>query len=841
MARTGKPAPLLDAAPFGVAPDEARRRILRELNNEFRYQYDSCALFRKVADSFGWDPEKPSERLEDLPYLPVQYFKEAGRLLVSISNDTRHRLLHSSGTSGRHSTVVLDQETARRQTKALVSTLGDFIGKERRRFIVCDVPPAPGASHELSARAAAMTGFLSFARSRTYILKTTQTGGFEIDFPALESFFDEMSRDPTPVCLAGFTVLLYTALLEPLQGVGKSFSMPPGTVIIHIGGWKKLKDRAVDRITLAQAARDVFDVPAEAILDIYGFTEQMGTIHVECRHGRKHAPAFADVLVRDPTTLSPLPDNAVGLGQFLSTVPHSYPGFSVLTDDLVRVTGRKDCPCGRQGTTFEVLGRDDGVELRGCGDILAEKVLVSAPDSRSRPAPGAAGDTRPSDEGAADVLVLFRAGAAHYRFASTADAPGRLDDWGALERELGTAQKRLQNLPVDDVMSVLHAACETWAERDGPFAEYHRQGLSFIVNFIRSGRLQAMTDESLRGGRGVLDRFHHDPTDTRRLRAVPRGIVAHWLAGNVPTLGIISLLLTLVTKNANVVKVASDSPALLPEMLATIAAAEGRSPGGRVVSGRTVAEAVAVIYLPASSPAARRLSMLADVRIAWGGAEAVRAIMALPRRYDAEDIIFGPKLSLAAVGREALESESRAKRVARGVATDCSVFDQEACASAHCVYVEKGGAVAPERFAELLAGQMEATAKRIPGAPPSAAVAAAVKSARIQHLVSGKVFAPRGLEWTVLYRDDPARPDPVFGRTAQVRAVDDLAQVAPHIDRGTQVVGLALPASRRAEIAELYGNAGADRIAQVGHMADFAAPWDGMFPMERLVRWVSLT
>lgn len=233
--------------------------------------------------------------------------------------------------------------------------------------------------------------------------------------------------------------------------------------------------------------------------------------------------------------------------------------------------------------------------------------------------------------------------------------------------------------------------------------------------------------------------------------------------------------------------------------------------------------------------------MLADVRIAWGGAEAVRAIMALPRRYDAEDIIFGPKLSLAAVGREALESESRAKRVARGVATDCSVFDQEACASAHCVYVEKGGAVAPERFAELLAGQMEATAKRIPGAPPSAAVAAAVKSARIQHLVSGKVFAPRGLEWTVLYRDDPARPDPVFGRTAQVRAVDDLAQVAPHIDRGTQVVGLALPASRRAEIAELYGNAGADRIAQVGHMADFAAPWDGMFPMERLVRWVSLT
>lgn len=840
MARTGKTETLLDAEPFGVPPDEARRRILKELNEEFRYHYERCDLFRRVGDSFGWSPDRPSERLEDLPYLPVQYFKEAGRLLVSAPGNASHRLLHSSGTSGRHSTVVLDKETARRQTRALVSALGDFIGKERRKFMICDVSPGAKTAHEISARAAAMTGFLSFARSQVHILKMTGTGSIEIDFPALESFLDELNRDPALVCLSGFTFLLYSALLEPLQRAGKSFSLPSEMVIIHIGGWKKLEDQKVDRDTLAVAARDVFGVPPEAILDIYGFTEQMGTVYIECRHGRKHAPAFADVLVRDPITLSPIADNEVGLGQFLSTVPHSYPGFSVLTDDLVRVTGRNDCPCGRKGTTFEVLGREDSAEMRGCGDILAEKVLVPVPEAQSGPEPGATDDDRSTDEGTADTRVLFRACEVHYRFGAATDALPGLDDWDALARELRTAQERLQDIPVDDILGVLNAACETWAERSGPFADYHRQGLSFIVNFIRSGQLQAMTDDSLRGGRGVLDRFHYDPTDTRRRRALPRGIVAHWLAGNVPTLGIISLLLALLTKNANVIKVASGSPPLLPEMLATIAATEYRSPGGRVVSGRPVAEAVAVVYFPPSSPAARRLSMLADVRIAWGGAEAVGAIMALPRRYDAEDIVFGPKLSLAAVGREALASESRAKRVARGVATDCSVFDQEACASAQCVYVEKGGKITPERFAELLAEQMEAAMTRIPRGPLAARVAGAIKTARIQHLVSGKVFASQGLEWTVLYRDDPARPEPVYGRTAQVRAVDDLAQVTPHIDRDTQVVGLALPADRRAEIAELYIDAGADRITGVGHMADFTAPWDGMFPMERLVRWVSL-
>jgi hypothetical protein len=59
--------------------------------------------------------------------------------------------------------------------------------------------------------------------------------------------------------------------------------------------------------------------------------------------------------------------------QFLTPIQTSYPGHSVITEDVGVVFGRDDCACGRKGTTFQVLGRSQtATEERGCGDIMAE-------------------------------------------------------------------------------------------------------------------------------------------------------------------------------------------------------------------------------------------------------------------------------------------------------------------------------------------------------------------------------------------------------------------------------------------------------------------------------------
>jgi hypothetical protein len=82
----------------------------------------------------------------------------------------------------------------------------------------------------------------------------------------------------------------------------------------------------------------------------------------------KEIPKISKVLVRDPYTLEVLEDNQEGLLQFLNPIPYSYPGLSVLTDDL----GIK-CTINNK-EYFEVTGRAKNSEVRGCGDILSESM-----------------------------------------------------------------------------------------------------------------------------------------------------------------------------------------------------------------------------------------------------------------------------------------------------------------------------------------------------------------------------------------------------------------------------------------------------------------------------------
>lgn len=815
---------LFDEPPYGQPRREREARLLDELAAEHARHYEHCALFRKICDTWNWQPDRPCERLSGLPFLYAQAFKEAGNALVTTTETKGQQRLSSSATSGRPSTIVLDRETARRQIRAVSQVLASFIGPQRRPMLVCDARPAANTPGEVTARAAAMLGFMTFASEREYALGPSM----QPDPAAIEAFADAASRSDKPVTLIGFTFVLYVALLRPLLAAGKRWQLPRGSTILHIGGWKKLEDQKVDRAVLAAAARTVFGIPPEGVIDAYGFTEQIGTVHAECEAGHKHAPAFSDVVVRDPVTLQPLPDGTVGLGQFLSLVPTSYPGFSVLTDDLVQVTGRDSCRCGRSGTTFVVLGRHKASEVRGCGDVLAEKIFVGGNIAAPQ-----------VDTEASRAVQLFAESRPYRRFDGDETLPV-VGDWDALEQKLRTAQAELQKVPVDDVLGLLRAASREWEDPRSPFGPFHANGLAFLIGFIQRGGLQRMIDRSLRGNRGVLDDFRFDPAGEFRWRALPVGVVAHWIAGNVPTLGFLSLLLSVATKNANILKVPEHVSPLLTEMLGSVARARYRTSSGRWLEGRVISDTIAAVWYPHHSRDADRLSMLADARVVWGGAEAVRAVAGLPRKHTAQDIIFGPKLSVAAVGREALKEPSRASRIARGIAVDCSVFDQEACASAHTVFVEKGGAISPEEFSGLLAAQMDRALMRIPHGGLNGATAGNVKSARIQHLLEGTVHAPYGLEWSVLYRDELERPPPVYGRTVFVRPVDDLAQVAPLLDRDTQVVGLALPGRRRAEVAERFALAGVDRVTDVGAMAEFTVPWDGVFLPDRLVRWISL-
>ena len=44
---------------------------------------------------------------------------------------------------------------------------------------------------------------------------------------------------------------------------------------------------------------------------------------------------------------------------------------------------------------------------------------------------------------------------------------------------------------------------------------------------------------------------------------------------------------------------------------------------------------------------------------------------------------------------------------------------------------------------------------------------------------------------------------------------------------------------KRIEVLDKVTLFGGDRLPPIGEMSYFESPWDGMFPLDRLVRWVS--
>jgi hypothetical protein len=98
--------------------------------------------------------------------------------------------------------------------------------------------------------------------------------------------------------------------------------------------------------------------------------EQIGTILLEGPGGLLFPPNFADVIVRDTRTFEPAAVGQPGLVQVLSLLPHSYPGHSVLTEDLGVVETVSDSNEGWAGNGIRILGRLPRSELRGCSDVM---------------------------------------------------------------------------------------------------------------------------------------------------------------------------------------------------------------------------------------------------------------------------------------------------------------------------------------------------------------------------------------------------------------------------------------------------------------------------------------
>lgn len=356
---------LLSGPVFARDPAERQAQLLAVLKAEMEYAIERHPPFQRYVSAWPID-YRGAQRIADLPYLPVGVFK-ADPPLALVAAEKVVRTLASSATTGQSpSRVVLDAETARRMAKGVTAIIRDFIGPARRPYLVIDTPESLAGGAQLGARAAAIQGLRNFASDIVCCLKSDAADELVLDEPKLFGFVRQVGEGDA--LAYGFTYVVWRHLVQPLRAKGVGLHLP-NVRLLHSGGWKRLAEQAVSRAAYAAGVAGLFGCRAENVVDFYGMVENVGVVYPDCAHGNKHAPAFAEVIIRDPLTLQPVQVGEQGLVQVCSALPTSFPGFAVLTDDIAEVIHYDGCPCGRRGIGFRFVKRVPKAEVRGCGNI----------------------------------------------------------------------------------------------------------------------------------------------------------------------------------------------------------------------------------------------------------------------------------------------------------------------------------------------------------------------------------------------------------------------------------------------------------------------------------------
>jgi hypothetical protein len=322
------------------------------INNSLEYKLITERVFGK---------NYSINNLEDLPFLPVSAFKN--HHIKSIPDEEIFKILTSSGTTGQQvSKIYLDKETAKLQTFALSKIISHVVGTTRLPMLIIDSKSIYSNKSSFSARGAGILGISIFGKDHTYVLDEN----YEPNEEELNLFLEK--HNGKPILIFGFTFMvwqyLFNADLKNKYDLSKA-------ILIHSGGWKRLVDIAVDNTTFRTSLKERFNL--QNIYNFYGMVEQVGSVFLENSDGYLQCPNFADVIIRNPKDFSIQEPGKEGLIQVISALPKSYPGHSLLSEDIGILMGEDDASNGWKGKYFKIIGRAKKSELRGCSDTFKVK------------------------------------------------------------------------------------------------------------------------------------------------------------------------------------------------------------------------------------------------------------------------------------------------------------------------------------------------------------------------------------------------------------------------------------------------------------------------------------
>ena len=416
-------------------------------------------------------------------------------------------------------------------------------------------------------------------------------------------------------------------------------------------------------------------------------------------------------------------------------------------------------------------------------------------------------------------------------------------------------EKYLAGRPTQSLIRLLADVAESWLQPGYPFRKKALElgpaatgfssptftaGLDQFFQQLNVQNLQALVLQEF----GHLQRMDHLTANEWEQRlersSFVRGpeLLVHITGGVIPNATLQSIVNGLLLRAAQFVKCASGT-ALIPRLFAHSLYEADPKLGACL----EIAE-----WKGGQHPIESALFAEADAVTATGSDETLEKLRSVVPSQT-PFVPYGHRVSFAFVAREMLIG-AKAQQVIHRAAREVAAWNQLGCLSPHAVYVEVGGAVSPEQFAERLGAeldQLEQSEPRGPVWPPEESTVISTRRAFYEVRAAGsdetRMWFSRGsTAWTVIYETDPRFQHSCLNRFVYVKPVANLQQALQAVDAirlHVSTVGLAAGDERLEQIANQLARWGAPRICTLGQMQNPPLTWrhDGWPALGRLVRW----
>lgn len=401
---------------------------------------------------------------------------------------------------------------------------------------------------------------------------------------------------------------------------------------------------------------------------------------------------------------------------------------------------------------------------------------------------------------------------------------------------LANDPRPISDLALQDIVAFLNRVGQNWKSEEYTRRRLYVRLLQDLLGYSETaaeveadwigillsshGRAYDLVEAEL-GSRFILD--HWVGREEAEVRALPLGRTLHILPGNVPISAVVSLLRGLLTKNLCIAKVSSADPVTPVSLALSFLDVDPDHP---------VAQAVSAVYWDHEDPLGQEIGARVEGICAWGGNESLRWARTHARE-DAEVICFGPKRSVAFVGRDA-----EPKRAARGLAHDVCVYEQRACFSVRQVFLE----IPVEQFMDPLTEALEEYRELLPPARRTFDEAArAALTRQEEEFLGGSVLDGEEAAWALIAKPPETVGDHPLCRTLYLHEVDDLSEALTYLDDTVQTL-TADPWERLIDLRDDITARGVSRMTELGlnNVFRVGGTHDGMQPLSRLVRLVSV-